>query len=665
MSEMMMRPGVTLGSYPQRPEPSFGELEAMLRRWHKRLGHGLYHFGTSQKAIARRVRVHEDVLCNCTDAQFDKVIEEFRWQLHRQGLQSSMITRAFAVIREATARSLDKRHFDVQIYGGWLMINGMLAEMQTGEGKTLTTALPACTAALAGIPVHVITANDYLARRDCEILMPLYQRLGLSAAWVIDGMTPEECRQAYRADIVHTTNKKVAFDYLIDRIDMGEEKGDLSFQYQQLQARQEPVQGKNYLLRGLCFAIVDEADSVLIDEANTPLIITRTIPNEYPADTYGDALYLASSLTVYADYNVDMQHRNIELTVEGEDRLEELSRGLPKLWHSKRRREILARQALSAHQFYKRDRDYLILDDKVQIIDQATGRLMPERSWEQGLHQMIEAKEGCVISERREPQARISYQRFFSRYLRLAGTSGTLDEVKEELHRVYGLQVRKVAPRKPCIRRNLDTRVYRNLEDKRTALIQRIAEMQQSGRPVLVGTCSVEESEEASAWLHEAGIRHQVLNARQDEHEAEVVAVAGQRGAVTVATNMAGRGTDIALGDGIDQLGGLHVISTSLNDTRRLDRQLFGRGARQGDPGSAEVILSLQDEKLSECRGRTLMLWASRILGDGRTVPPWIARPVLRRAQSRFESRQNKIRKALTKQDKQYRRILAFSGKFQ
>ncbi|MCP4388448.1 MAG: prepilin peptidase, partial [Gammaproteobacteria bacterium] len=272
-----------------------------------------------------------------------------RSQLHRQGLQPALMIEAFAVIREAAGRVLGKRHFDVQLYGGWLMMNGMLAEMGTGEGKTLTATLPACTAALAGIPVHVITANDYLAERDCEIMLPLYRRLGLTGNSVIDGMQPDQCQQAYQADIVHTTNKQIAFDYLRDRIEMGEDTGDLRFQFRQIQRQKNSDSRGKLLLRGLCFAIIDEADSVLIDEANTPLIITKTLPNEESADTYSDALYLASTLVPDKDYKIDEKRRGVELSVAGEDSLEDQILKLPKLWRNKRKRETLVKQALAAN----------------------------------------------------------------------------------------------------------------------------------------------------------------------------------------------------------------------------------------------------------------------------------------------------------------------------
>ena len=472
MSELMMKPGVSLGHYPQRPEIVLDDLEAIVKHWVGRTSSRLNRKRMTQKNIVRRVKVHQDQLETCSDADFDSLLEELRWQLHQQGLVDKLILQTFAVIREAAARTLGKRHYDVQLYGGWLMINGMLAEMQTGEGKTLTTTLPACTAALSGIPVHVITANDYLAQRDCEILTPLYSRLGLTASWVIDGMTPEQCQIAYQADIVHTTNKQIAFDYLRDRIEMGEDTGDLRFQYRQTQRRLQPGVKDKLLLRGLCFAIIDEADSILIDEANTPLIITRQIPNEDSAETYGDALYLASSLLVHEDYKIDQRHRAVDLTVAGEDKLESRVENLPRLWSNKRKRELLVKQALAANLFYKRDRDYLVEQESIQIIDQSTGRLMPDRAWEHGLQQMIEAKEGCVISEQREPLARISYQKFFSRYLRLGGTSGTLREVADELHQVYGLQVRKVAANQPSQRLMQGIRLYRDTNDKEISLDQ-------------------------------------------------------------------------------------------------------------------------------------------------------------------------------------------------
>ncbi len=665
MSELSIKPGVSLGCYPQREESSLDDLEESIKSWFEKgrslAGRKRY----SQRYIVRKVNQYTSELQSCTEEAFDERLSTIRSKLCRQGLKEALMIEAFAIIREAAGRALGMRHFDVQLYGGWLMMNGMLAEMQTGEGKTLTTALPACTAALAGIPVHIITANDYLAERDCEIMVPLYQRLGLTSASVVDGMEPDQCQQAYRTNIVHTTNKQIAFDYLRDRIEMGEDTGDLRFQYRQIQRQRKSDAASKLLLRGLCFAIIDEADSVLIDEANTPLIITRTLANEESANTYSDALYLASTLTADRHYHVDEAHKSIELTVAGEDSLEDQVLKLPKLWRNKRKRENLAKQALAAKIFYQRDREYVVSEDKVQIIDQSTGRLMPDRSWEQGLHQMIEAKEGCLISEQREPQARISYQRFFSRYLRVGGTSGTISEVAGELRRVYDLDVRKVATNRPSQRSVFGERIFRNDKDRKRALVKRVREMNRIGRPVLIGTRSVAESEQVAEWLQQESISPRVLNAKQDRQEAEIISEAGNRGAITVATNMAGRGTDISLTADVKALGGLHVISLSLNDSYRIDRQLYGRCARQGDPGSAEAFLSISDTMLTSFFPSALLKILGRFGRPGNPVPISLSRWIVRLPQKSHETKQRRIRKALMKQDKSLRRTLAFSGRFE
>jgi len=664
MSELSLKPGLSLGGYPQRPESSPGELETAIRRTFERLLKPARRVAR-QRAVVRRVRFVEQQLGAYTDAELDAALDELRSRLHRHGLRDALVIQAFAMVCEAASRVLGKRHYDVQVYGGWLMMQGMLAEMQTGEGKTLTAALPACTAALAGIPVHVITANDYLAARDCELMAPLYRRLGLEGSAVISQMSRDLCQQSYRADIVHTTNKQIAFDYLRDRIEIGEDTGDLRFEYRQIRGSLNSGGENPLLLRGLCFAIVDEADSVLIDEANTPLIITRKVDHEDSPETYSDALYLASLLRAERDYRADSRRRSVELTVAGEDCLEEQVQNLPKLWNNRRKRIMLVRQALAALLFYHRNRDYLVEEGKVEVIDQSTGRRMPDRAWEQGLQQMIEAKEGCLISERREPQARISYQRFFSRYLRLGGTSGTIGEVRDEMYRVYGLEVRRVAPHRASKRRFFGRRLYRDNADQKAALLQRVTQLHNVGRPILIGTTSVEESERVSGWLHEAGLQHRVLNAAQDREEAEIVAAAGQKDAITVATNMAGRGTDIELGSVVEDLGGLHVIAASLNPSARLDRQLYGRCARQGDSGSAEAILSLDDEALQTFYGAVILKFFGKLAADGKPLPGFFAGVLLRRAQHRHEKQQCAIRKALTRQDRRLRRILAFAGRFE
>ena len=664
MSETYYRPGLSLGSYPQRIEDRSIELENKLKRYFSRLAGGLTRRLYSQKFVIRQVSLHQQSLKDLSEQELTEIIDYIRSELHRCGLSRPLILKSIAIIREASCRALGKCHYDVQVYGGWLMLNDMLAEMETGEGKTLTTTLASCTAALAGIPVHVITANDYLAERDCEIMQPLYERLGLSSAAILDGMDTDQRQRGYSTDIVHTTNKQIAFDYLRDRIEIGEDTGRLSFQNRQVQQWRTGA-GSPLLLRGLCYAIIDEADSVLIDEAITPLIITKTIPNDESADTYGDALYLASILFSGQDFIIDKKRKRIELTHEGEEKLEDLVSNLPGHWQNSQIRERLVTQALTATHFYIKDKDYLVKDDKVQIIDQSTGRVMADRSWEQGLHQMIEAKEGCVISELREPQARISYQRFFSRYLKLGGTSGTISEVGKELRQVYHLDVVKVAPNRPGRRVMMPERLYRNTKVRDQVFLRRIHELKEHCRAVLIGTCSVEESENISAILKQNGINHQVLNARQDEQEAEIIAKAGQTGAITVATNMAGRGTDIALDETVAANGGLHVIALSRNPSKRIDRQLYGRSARQGDPGSAEAILSLEDSALEEFYSSAMLKMMAKLCPGERAIPGWLARLILWLPQQINERRLRLIRKQLTKQDQRLRRTLAFSGKFE
>jgi len=665
MSELNLRPGINAGSYPQKKESSLTDLEQTLAHFFSRIKTRLQRKKYSQGYISKQVNKYELTLQQYSENELTENIHQLRNQLHRKGLQKELIIEAFAVIREAAGRTLEKRHFDVQLYGGWLMINGMLAEMDTGEGKTLTTTLPACTAALAGIPVHVITANDYLASRDAETMLPLYERLGLSGGSIIDGMETSSRQQNYLRDIVHTTNQQIAFDYLRDRIEIGDDTGDLRFQFRQIQRNNRSNSSNPLLLRGLCFALVDEADSVLIDEAITPLIITKTLPSENDAETYSDALYLASTLFIDTDYKLNKRTRNIELTINGEDNLENLILNLPRSWRNKRRREMLVIQALSASHFYLKDKQYVVNEGKILIIDEPTGRIMADRAWEQGLHQMIETKEGCLISEQREPQARISYQRFYSRYLRLGGASGTIGEVSAELKSVYGLDVFKVATNRPCKRKVLSENIYRTKKIKQQTLIKRIQQLYQLKQPVLIGTSSVQESEQVSNWLEQESISHRVLNAKQDFDEAEIIAQAGQQQAITVATNMAGRGTDIKLGQGVAELGGLHVIALSRNSSHRVDRQLYGRCARQGDPGTAEAILSLQDTALEQFYSSTMLKLLALLCPGKKPIPALLANRILNLPQIKNEKEQSKMRRILMKQDKQLRRTLAFSGKFE
>jgi preprotein translocase subunit SecA len=664
MSDLNFRPGVRSGAYPQQ-ETKLSGLKLICYRLYQRIKAQLFRILYRQRYVVGQVNRYRQALALCTEDQLTEAIEDLRAELHKQGIQNQLIFKAFAVIRETSKRTLGKTHFDVQLFGGWIMINGKLAEMETGEGKTLTTTLPACTAALAGIPVHVITANDYLASRDADTMAPLYQRLGLQVSSVVEGMGLDQRRKNYQANIVHTTNKQIAFDYLRDRIAMTDDTGPLRLQFCQIRSQLSLETSSQPLLRGLCFALVDEADSVLIDEAKTPLIITKTTTNHMSAENYTDALYLASALLIDYDYKVDNKNKMIAITTEGEDSLAELALTLPTFWHNPRHAHRLVKQALTAKLFYKNDQHYTVLDNKIQIIDGYTGRRMTDRSWEQGLHQMIEAKEGCTISASREPLARISYQRFFSRYLYLGGASGTLSDVSTELQRAYGLDVVKVATHRPSKRKVLTERLFRDEEAKKQALLKRIKQLYQQQRPILIGTSSVEESEQVGSWLEQEHIPHLILNAKQDEQEASIITQAGQLQAVTVATNMAGRGTDITLAARAATLGGLHVIALSRNNSRRVDRQLYGRCARQGDPGSVEAILSLEDPALVNYYSSTILKLLNSLTSGASPLPLLLTKWILRLPQRNQEKQQSKTRAILMKQDRQLRRTLAFSGKFE
>jgi preprotein translocase subunit SecA len=587
------------------------------------------------------------------DAALRGQAAQLRARLRRAGLADiGLAARAFALVREAAARTVGQRHFNVQLMGGWAMLNGMLAEMETGEGKTLTATLAAGAAALAGRAVHVVTVNDYLAERDAAWMGPLYQALGLTVGCIRQGMEPEARRFAYGCDVTYCSNKEVAFDYLRDRMVLG---GRPQIIASRIQALAGDERAQRLLLRGLQFAIVDEADSVLVDEARTPLILSAQARQGQEQVLYREALALAQQLPA-ADFRIGEQ--GVEIGDPGLRKLEELSEPLSGVWRGPRRREQLVRQALTALHVFGRDKHYLVRDGKVVIIDENTGRLMPDRSWEQGLHQLIELKEGCEMTGRRDTLARISYQRFFRRYVHLAGMTGTAREVARELWTVYRLRVATIPTHKPDRRRRLNDRVYGASERKWPAVVARVRELRKAGRPVLIGTRSVKASERLAAHLDEAGLPYRLLNARQDRDEAEIIAGAGQAGCVTVATNMAGRGTDIKLGPGVAQAGGLHVVATELNDSARIDRQLFGRCARQGDPGSCEAILAVEEDLVVSFLPVAAVCF-SRL--DG--LPRWMGRIVFGIAQWRAERAHCRARRDLLDLDDYLGDMLAFSGR--
>jgi preprotein translocase subunit SecA len=566
--------------------------------------------------------------------------------------------RAFALIRELAERILGQRHFDVQIIGAFAMIKGMLAEMATGEGKTLTATLVAGTAGLAGLPVHVITVNDYLVQRDAELMGPLYRELGLSVGVVIAGQNAQERRDAYACDITYCTNKELTFDYLRDRMLLGQSAGDLTLKMEAVSSA--TPRSQQLRLRGLHFALIDEADSVLIDEARTPLIISGLAESEIDTDAVARALELAETLEDGVDYFLAPEERLVFLTAHGQERVTAFAEGRGRPWNSVITREELAREALAAIHLFHRGEQYVVSGGKVQIVDEYTGRVMPDRFWSDGLHQMIEHKEGCAQSQRRTTIARITYQRFFRRYRRLAGMSGTLQPVAAELWRVYRQPVVTIPTAKPVQRVHHTDVVAHTDAAKWPLIIDRVRSLHERGIPVLIGTRSVAASEQAGTELQAAGLTHTVLNATQDKHEAAIVAQAGQRGRITVATNMAGRGTDIHLGEGVEALGGLHVVMTERHDARRVDLQLAGRAGRQGQRGSFEAILSLEDDLLDFPIGQMLARFARTLPGRRGEV---IGRFASRYAQRRAERLHARMRFDLLRSDQWQTKTLAISGR--
>lgn len=539
------------------------------------------------------------------------------------------------------------------------MMQGFVAEMETGQGKTLTATLAASAAAIAGFPTHVITVNEYLAGRDANWMRPVYEALGLSVGVVLESMQPGQKRSAYACDVTYCTNKQIAFDYLRDRIEAGTRMSGRELQLESLYSDQ-PI-GDGLLLQGLYFAIVDEADSILIDEAVTPLIISTAVNSDGKRMAYERAIAYAQKLTddefrIHEEFNV------IEFTSAGNRKLEEIGRDAGGIWKSPVLREELISQALRALHLFKRDRQYLVIDNTVQIVDEFTGRLMPDRNWEGGLHQMIELKEGCEMTDDKETLARISYQRFFRRYLNLAGMTGTGSEVRKEIRNVYGLDVFRIPPEQRIQRKVASDYVSLSVADKWQAVVLRILELHESGRPILIGTRSVEASEHLSALLDVHDVTHELLNARQDQREAEIIGEAGKKGMVTVATNMAGRGTDIKLDDEVRALGGLHVIMTERHESRRIDRQLFGRCGRQGDPGSVETFISLEDDLVTINTPAFLRRSIMSLLRFDNVWNQILARMLFSLAQQVVERRHYVARSNVLKADDQYGDMMAFSG---
>ena len=661
MSSKTLRPGVASGSYPERQDAKESWLDRMVRTLSGTADRRRQAARLRLEAFVKSVETQALGLSDESDAGLTPRIQLLRKRLAIDGLSEELLPTCFALVREVARRTLGTPHYDVQLAAGWLMARGMLVEMETGEGKTLSATLPAAAAALAGIPVHVISVNDYLVDRDANAMRPIYETLGLSVAALSEQETDAQRRRAgYACDITYATAKQIAFDYLRDGLERSGQRGVLPSPLERFHRGQNSDAA--LMMRGLCFAVVDEADSVLIDEARTPLILSGAGGSADQSRTYRSAMRLAGSLDEGIHYVVARREGSVTLTEDGQKRLEELAQPLGGCWKGPQRREQWICLALSALHLFQRDRHYLVRDRRVEIIDQPTGRVSPDRSWEGGLHQLIELKEYCPLTAERETLARISYQQFFRRYLRLSGMTGTAREVARELWSVYRLNTVPVPTRRPVQRRPLGTRVLRTEEAKWQVVVESIREVHSAGRPVLVGTCSVAASHHLSQLLTERGLPHQVLNALHDAREAEIVAQAGCPGRITVATNMAGRGTDIGLAPGVVECGGLHVIATERSEAGRIDRQLFGRGGRQGDPGSFEAILSLEDEPARLYYPAPIRRLLAQLGSGSKPFPKKLGETLMRIPQRAEERKHIRMRRTLMEVEEYLSNLLSFSG---
>ena len=522
--------------------------------------------------LADQVDALDEDMKKIKDIEFKAKTEEFKKRLQNGETLDDILVETIALAREACFRAIGEKPFRVQVIGGIAIHRGNIAEMKTGEGKTLTTVLPAYLNALEGKGVHVITTNEYLSTRNAEWMRPIYDLLGVTVGINTRDKSPKEKREAYDADITYTTNNELGFDYLRDNM---------------------VVHKENRTQRGLNFAIIDEVDSILIDEARTPLIISGGVAKS--ANVYKEADRVAKNLTI-DDYVVDEKTKKVTLTEEGVHHAEEMLH-LDNLYDIKN--SVMVHnldKALSANYAFKRDVDYVVENDQVIIVDTFTGRLMHGRQFSEGLHQALEAKEGVKINEETKTLATITFQNLFRMYNKLAGMTGTAKTEEEEFQNIYNTYVVCIPTNKPVIRDDQVDLIYSSLKGKYAAIVRTVKEIHKTGRPVLVGVASVETSEVISQLLTKAGIKHELLNAKNHEREAHIIENAGKKGAVTIATNMAGRGTDIKLGEGVRELGGLFVIGTERHDSRRIDNQLRGRSGRQGDPGTTRFFVSMEDD---------------------------------------------------------------------
>ena len=582
-----------------------------------------------RQLVEEKINPQESALKKLSDSSLANKTNEFKARLAKGETLDDILPDAFAVIREASRRVLGMRQFDVQLIGGIILHRGNIAEMGTGEGKTLVATAPVYLNALEGKGAHVITVNDYLAKRDSEWMGQVYKFLGLSVGLIVHDLDFEQRKIAYNSDITYGTNNEFGFDYLRDNM---------------VSSLDQMVQ------RPLHYCLIDEVDSILIDEARTPLIISG--PGQKSTDNYYVMSKLVPQLKLGEDYTIDEKQKTVAPTEAGVSKMEKMLK-VDNLYDTDNLElNHLFVQALRAQAMMERDRDYVVKDGEVVIVDEFTGRLMYGRRYSDGLHQAIEAKEGLQVQRESQTLATITFQNYFRMYDKLAGMTGTAKTEEQEFIKIYGLEVFQVPTNRPVQRKDLPDVIFKTKRGKYRAVVREIERRHATGQPMLIGTTSIEQSEQLSHMLKEAGIVHNVLNATYHELEAQIVAQAGQKGQVTIATNMAGRGTDIVLGEGVSELGGLAIIGTERHESRRIDNQLRGRAGRQGDPGSSQFFLSLEDDLLRIFGGDNIKKFMEKMgLEEDEEIRSSMVSSAIQKAQKRVEERNFDIRKYVLEYD--------------
>jgi preprotein translocase subunit SecA len=614
------------------------------------------------KLEAGRIEALAPEFARLSDHLLQEQLRGFREAFRRGGRrQKEIVVPALAAIREAADRKLGLRPFPVQLMGALALNHGCLAEMATGEGKTLTAGLSATLAGWTRRPCHIITVNDYLVQRDAEWLKPLYSFCGVRVGYVTAAMDPAARRQNYECDVTYVTSKEVLADFLRDTLRLGRWREPVRRLIRQL-AQPQFAPGDSLVLRGLHTVLVDEADSVLIDEAVTPLIISAQHKNDALREVVQLAREIAEPFEPEIDYQVNMRYREVELTELGQEKLAASCASLHGMWRGPERRLELLRQALLAREFYLQGKQYVIEDGRIVIVDEFTGRRMPQRSWRQGMHQAIEAKEKLSITDPAETIARLSFQRFFRLYHSLSGMTGTAREAAGEFWQIYRLPVIAIPSNRPCIREHWPDRMYGRENDKWIGVAGEIERLHAQGRPLLVGTRSVAASDRLALMLQERGLYFRLLNAVHHQEEAAIIANAGFRAQITIATNMAGRGTDIRLGAGVAELGGLHVIATERHESGRVDRQLFGRAGRQGDPGSSQAFVSAEDELLKRYLHPQIRRLLFTTLETGVPARQHLGKAAFALAQRKAQQTAFRQRRAVLRMDDWLEEALSFAG---